>query len=129
MSNIEYPSVIKFFTRKDLNTTEISKKLDNVYKDDAPSYRTVVKWITEFKESTRAFEDSPRTDRLSTITIDQNIEVIERIVMCDRQVSVRHLVYKLTTPTTTTTVYDIMSNHLGMKKVSTRSVPNTYSTC
>ena len=31
------------FTRKGLNATEISKKLDNVYKDDAPSYRTVVK--------------------------------------------------------------------------------------
>ena len=129
MPNIEYPHppIIKFFTRKGLNATEISKKLDSVYKDDAPSYRTVVKWVTEFKEPKCAFEESPRTGRPSTITTDQNIEAVERIVMPDRQVSVRRLVYELTTPTTT--VYEIMSNHLGMKKVSIRWVPNTYSKC
>ena len=34
-----------------------------------------------------------------------------------RQVSVRHLAYELTIPTTT--VYEIMSNDLDMNKVST----------
>ena len=44
--------------------------------------------------------------------------------MHDRQISVRRLAYELPIPTTTTTtVYEIMSNHLGMKKVSTRWVP------
>ena len=42
MLNIEHQAIIKFFTRKGLNTIEISKELDNVYKDSAPSYRTVV---------------------------------------------------------------------------------------
>ena len=83
MSNIEYPVVIKFFTQKGLNTTEISKQLDSVYKDDAPSYCTVVKWVAKFKEPERAFEDSPRTDRPSTITTDENIEAVERIRMRD----------------------------------------------
>ena len=46
--------------------------------------------------------------------------------MRDRPISVRHLAYELPIPTKT--VYEIMSNHLGMKKVSTRRVPNTYST-
>ena len=36
MSNIEHREVIKFFTRKGLNAIEISKELDNVYKDSAP---------------------------------------------------------------------------------------------
>ena len=35
MLNIEHRPVIKFFTRKGLNTTEISKELDNVYKNSA----------------------------------------------------------------------------------------------
>ena len=43
MSNIEHRAVIKFLTQKGLNTTEISKELDNVYKDSTPSYRTVAK--------------------------------------------------------------------------------------
>jgi [histone H3]-lysine36 N-dimethyltransferase SETMAR len=121
MSNIEHRAVIKFFTRKGLNATEISKELDNVYKDSAPSYRTVAKWVAEFKDPERGFEDSPRTGRPSTTTTDENIEAVEQIVMRDRQISVRRVAYEL--GISTTTVYEIMSNQLGMKKVSTRWVP------
>jgi transposase len=106
MSNIEHRAVIKFSTRKGLNATEISKELDNVYKDSAPSYRTVAKWVAEFKDPEPGFEDSPRTGRPSTVTTAENIEAVERIVMRDRQISVRHVAYEL-----------------GMKKVSTRWVP------
>ena len=120
MWNIEYRSVIKFFTRQDLNATEVSKELDHVYKDDASSYRTVAKWVSEFKEPERVFKASPQTSRPSTITIDQNSQTVQRIVKRDRQISVRRLDYELNIPTTT--VYEIMSNHLDMKKLSTRWV-------
>ena len=59
-------------------------------------------------------------DHPSTITTDENIEAIERIVMHDRQVSVRRLSYELPIPTPT--VYEIMSNHLNIK-ISARWVP------
>ena len=75
-------------------------------------------------------EDSLRMTHPSTITIDQSIETVERIVMRDRQISVRCIVYELdipTTTTTTTTVCEIMNNHLGMKKVSTRWVPKLFT--
>ena len=98
----------------------ISKELNSVYKNDAPSYCTVAKWVAEFKEPEHAFEDSPRTGSPSAITTHQNIKAVERIVMRDRQISVRLLAYKLPIPTTT--VYETMSNHLSMKKVSTRWV-------
>ena len=103
-----------------MNATEINKELNSVYKDDAPSYRTVAKWFAEFKDPERVFEDSPRIGRPSTITTDENIEAVEGIVMRDRQISIRCVAYELNIPTTT--VYDIMSNHLGIK-VSTRWVP------
>ena len=73
MSDIEYRTVIKFFTRKGLNATEIHKELDNMYKDSAPPYRTVTAWVAEFKDPERAFEDAPRDDRPSTTTTDENI--------------------------------------------------------
>ena len=41
--------------------------------------------------------------------------------MRHRQISVHRVAYELGIPTTT--VYEIMSNHLGMKKVSTRWIP------
>ena len=77
MSNIEHRAVIKFFIRKGLNTTKISKKLDNVYKDSAPSYHTVDKWVVEFNNPERGFKDVPSMGRPSTITADENIETVE----------------------------------------------------
>ena len=118
MSNIEHRAVIKFFIQKGLSATEISKELDNVYKDSAPSYRTVAKWMAEFKNLERGFEDAPRTGRPSTITTDENIEAVERIVMRDRQISVRRVAYKLDIPKTT--VHEIMNHQLSMTKVCTR---------
>ena len=82
MSNIHRSS--SFFTRKGLNATEISKHLNSVYKDDAPSYCTIAKWVTEFKELERTFEDSPRTNHPSTLATDKNTEAVERIVIRDR---------------------------------------------
>ncbi len=61
MSNIEHRAVMKFFTRKGLNATEISKDLDNVYKGSAPSYLTVAKWMAEFKEPNVALKMHPES--------------------------------------------------------------------
>ena len=121
MSNIEHRAVIKFFTRKGLNTTEIIKELDNVDKDSAPSYCIVAKYVAEFKDPERAFEDAPGMGRLSTITADENIEAVERIVMRDRQISIRRLAKELAIPKTI--IHEIMDNQLGIKKVCTRWVP------
>ena len=118
ISNIEHRVVIKFFTRKRLNAIEISKELNNVYKDSAPSYRTVAKWVAELKNSERGFEDTPQMGRPSTTTADENIEAVERIVMRDRQVSIRRAAYSLGIPKTI--IHEIMDNQLGMKKVCTR---------
>ena len=110
MLNIEHRAVIKFFTWKRLNTTEISKKLDNVYKDSALSYHTVANWLAEFKNPERGFEDAPRMDRSSTITTDENVEAVERIVMRNRQVSVHRVAYELVIPKTI--IHEIMDNQL-----------------
>ena len=84
MSYIEYRAVIKFVTRKDFNATEISKKLDSVYRDDALSYYIVAKCIAEDKKPERSFKDSFRTGHPSTVITDENIQAVERIVMRDR---------------------------------------------
>ena len=114
MSNIEHRAVIKFFNRKGLNSFEIIKDLNNVYKDSAPSYYTVAEWVAQFNDPERGFEDAPRMGRPSTITANENIEAVERIVMLNQHVSVRHLAEELTI------IHEIMNNHMDMKKVCTR---------
>ena len=77
MLNIEHRAVIKFFTRKGLNTTEISKDLKNVYKDSGLSYRPLANWMIEFSNPEHGFENAPRMGcRPSTISTQQNIEAI-----------------------------------------------------
>ena len=125
MLNIEHRAVIKFSTWQGLNTTKISKELDNVCKDSAPSYRTVAKWMAEFKDPERAFEDAPRMDYPSTITANENIEAVERVVMPDRRISIRRVAYELGIPKTT--IHEIMNNHMDMKKVCARWVPKLFT--
>ena len=96
-----------------MNAIEISKELDNVYKDSVPSYHTVAKWVAEFKDPERGFEDAPRMGRPSTITGNENIETVERIVMRNRQISIHRLDEELAI------IDEIMNNHMGMKKVCT----------
>ena len=74
--------------------------------------------MAEFKDPECAFEDGPRMDRPSTITTQENIEAVGRILMGNQQVSVRRLAEELTIPKTT--IYEITNNHMGMKKVFTR---------
>ena len=76
--------------------------------------------MTEFKNPERGFEDASRMGHPSTITTDENIEAVERIVMRDRQMSVRRVAYELGVPKIT--IHEIMDNQLGMKKVCTRWV-------
>ena len=115
MLNIEHRTVIKFFTRKGLNAFEISKELDSVYKDSAPSYPTVAKWVAEFKDPERGFEDAPQMDHPSIITANENIEAVEQIVIRERQISIHRVAEELAIPKIT--IHKIMNNHMGMKKV------------
>ena len=118
MSNIEHQVVIKFFTWKKLNATKTSKELNNVYKDSAPSYRTVARWTAELKNAERCFEDALRMGRPSIITTDGDIDAVERTVMRDRQVSVHRVTHEL--DISKTTIHEMMDNQLSMKKICTR---------
>ena len=76
--------------------------------------------MAEFKDSERGFEDAPQIDHPSIITADENIEAVERIVMRNRQISIRRLAEELAIPKNT--MHEIMNNHMGMKKICTRWV-------
>ena len=125
MLNNEHRTVIKFSTQKGLNTTKIRQDPNHVYKDSAPSYRIVTKWVTEFNDPECAFEDAPQMGRSSTITADQNIEAVEQIIIRDRQISIRRLDEELAIPKTT--IHEMMNNDMGMKKVCTRCVKKLFT--
>ena len=74
--------------------------------------------MAEFNNLEHGFEDAPRMGRRpSTITAQENIKAVERIVMRNRQISVRHPAEELAV------IHEIMDNQLGMKKVCTQERP------
>ena len=73
MSNTEYRADIKFFIWKRLSATEITKEFVDIVDDSAPSYYTVSKWVAEFNDPTRDFEDAPRSGRPSTALTNESI--------------------------------------------------------
>jgi histone-lysine N-methyltransferase SETMAR len=121
MSNLEIRAVIKFLTKKGRATADIQTELQEVYGDNAPSYSTIKKWASEFKQGRESLEDDPRSGRPSTSTTDGNVDFIEELVMRERQISVRRVANEL--GISKTVVADILKNRLGMTKVCTRWVP------
>ena len=49
----------------------------------------------KFKNPERGFEDALRMGCPPTITADENVQAVQRIVMRDRQISIRRLVEEL----------------------------------
>ena len=74
--------------------------------------------MTKFKDPERGLEDAPRSGRPSIAITDKNIQVMERIVMRDQQISVRRVVNEFAV--SKTRVHEIMRHCLGMSKVCTR---------
>ena len=103
-----------FQARKGPNATEISKE------EDECLHRRwfIVKCLTQYKEPERASEDSSRTAPTSTtITTDQNIQALQLIVMqTGKSLSIAKLTNCLFQE------QHLMSNDLGMKKVSTHKM-------
>ena len=76
--------------------------------------------MVEFKDPERGFKDAPRMGRSSTNIADENIEAIQRIVMRDRQISVRRLAEGLAI--LKIIIHEVKDSELGMKKICTRWV-------
>ena len=125
MSNTEYRAVIKFFTRKELSATQITKELAGVFDDSASSYRTIAKWVAEFEDPTRVFKDAPRSGRPTAAVIDGSIRAVEEVVVRDRHISVQCAADELSV--SKTSLYEIVSDYLGMKKILTRSVSKLFT--
>ena len=91
------------------------------------SYSTVAKWIAEFKNSTQAVEDAPRNGRTTTPVTDERIRAVEEVMMrvIDQFLFVGRIADELSISKISS--YEIMSNYLEMKTVSTRWMPKLFT--
>ena len=85
----------------------------------------IYKWIEQFSDGWNTVEDAPRRGRPSSTIFHGNIEYVKKAIDEDRRITVRELEEKL--GIAKTSIYLILTEHLGMTRVVARLVPKLLS--
>ena len=97
------------------------KKLDKYYGTSAPANSTVIYWFAEFKRGRTSTKTIPSPGRPNEVTTEEMIEKIHDIVLNDRRVKLREIVDIVNI--SYERVFNIIHEHLHMRKLSARWVP------
>jgi histone-lysine N-methyltransferase SETMAR len=121
MSKVEYCTVITFLRKEGLVLAAIKQCLNGVYGEASPSHSTVKEWARLRRESV---EVEPREGRPVEVVTEENIQHIEEELLSDRRLLLKEISVKPEIPKTT--IIQIIHEHLHMKKVSARWVPDFF---
>jgi transposase len=107
------------------STTEIKKRLDNVYGDSASSYPTAKDWVKEFRLGRESVEDVQHEGRPVEVLIRETINLIEQEVLSNRRLKIREIAERL--DLFKSTAHRVLHDHFHIKKISARWVPKLLS--
>lgn len=106
---------------KGLSPTLIHEDLHATYGSSAPSLATVKRWSREFKHGRLSLEDDPHLGRPVSARSQHNVDRVHDIVMKDRRLTLHYIAKEV--GIAESTVHRILTEDLGMTKVSARWVP------
>ena len=121
MEATETRVVIKYLNKKGLSAKEIYEDMKYTLGKDSTSYSTVKRWSADFTRGRGSVEDDPRPGRPKSSTNSEHVEKIHTMVMKDRCVTVQHLADRF--GISTGSVFAVLTEVLGMSKLSARWVP------
>lgn len=124
-NNFEQRCAIRFCFRLGHSATETLLKLQQAYGDSVLSRAQVFRWFKAFSEGRESIEDEPRTGRPSSSRTDENVDRIRDLVRSDRRLTVRMIGEELNL--SHTTVHQILTNELEMRKICAKMVPKNLS--
>ena len=104
---------------------EIHCELTNVYGSFAPSYAQVKFWVGEFKRRKTSLEDETRSECPSDATDEEMCNKVRDLVYSDRRVKVEETANAL--HISHGSVSTILHDRLGMRKLTARWVPKSFS--
>jgi len=109
-------SIIRFLKARNVLPSEIHHQICQLYGDNVMSDGLIRKWVRMFNEGRENMHDEARSGRPSLVNDDLVLKVNER-VRDDRRFTISDL--SLHFPQISRTLlYDIVSSHLGYRKVS-----------
>lgn len=108
------------------NSREIHETLECVWKEAAPGYSTVARWLADFACGSRvSFEDLPRCGRPVSASLDNLSTLVRKLVEEDPRLSTRQLALK--TGIAQRTICRILSSQLLMRRLAAYWVPQQLS--
>ncbi|CAF3363453.1 unnamed protein product [Rotaria sp. Silwood2] len=122
MNQENFRYYIKVRTALNVQARVIYDELYSVHGDQAPSYRTVKRLAKWFCEGRKEVEDEARPGRPITKTTSENIEQVRLLIDDDPHVTIEE--GEEQTSLSHGTVQRITSDHLNIKKVNARYIPN-----
>lgn len=125
METIEHRAVIKFLTLQGKQADAILNEMTSVYGTEAPSLRTIQKWVSLFKRGRTSLEDDPREGRPRTSRTDENVAAVLHLVRQDRRITISVIEESL--HISAGTIVSILHEDLQMRKISARWVPKLLS--
>ena len=123
--NFEQRCAIKFCVKLGETGIETFNKLKQAYGEHALSRSQVFKWFKAFSEDHESTKDEPRSGRHSTSKTDKNVEIVGTLVRSDRRLTLRMIGSELNL--NHTTVHQIVSEELAMKKLCAKFVPKNLT--
>jgi [histone H3]-lysine36 N-dimethyltransferase SETMAR len=117
----EQRSVIRFLLAKKTNASEIHRQLREVYGEHAFSRKVVWEWCKKFKDGRTEVHDEARSGRPSIIT-DEVVDAVQTKILTDRRIKISELCIDFP-DVSRGTIFEIVKNCLGYKKLCARWVP------
>ncbi|GFV48686.1 protein GVQW3 [Trichonephila clavipes] len=125
MSDNEQRYAIKFCFRLGHNATETFAKLQHAYGDSVLSRAQVFRWFKVFSEGRESIGDEPRRGKPTVSKTAENVVRVRDLVHSDRRLTVRRIGEGLNL--NHTTVHQILTNELKMRKICIKMVPKKLS--
>lgn len=113
---------IKTRTLLEVDPTTIHQELVTAYGAQVLSYSVVQKWSKLIREGEMEIEDKPRSGRPVSGTTEENIDWVRSLIEEDPHSTYDDL--EVETELSRGTIYNIIHNHLKLKKVTSRWVPH-----
>ena len=123
--NVEHRAYIKIRSLLGDTPRNIFNDLSRVYGRDACSESTVKKWSIRFRERREAIADDPRAGRPVTATTTNNISLVSKMIEEEAHITIEGIANHV--DLSSGTVHEILSLHLGLRKVCSRWVPHLLS--
>lgn len=125
MDNKEFRVLIKHCFLMGKNTVEAKAWLDEHYADSAPSKATVERWFADFKRGRTDTDDAERSGRPNEVVTPENIKKVHKMVFRNRKLKLREIANMINI--SEGSVFTILHEHLGMKKLFSKWVPRLLS--